>query len=262
MNHYLVFLLKALKYKDLRPALRHNRREMSSEVAHCAHIDPARTCSNYPLLPHEETEKLVQLNKDLIDKYEHHFSKKIRHDAIVAIELMFSWPAHKNKSSTRPFFEDCLKWSKHKFEPALLVSADVHLDESTPHLHVIFLCITPTSLLGSKLKGYKGKYRERQEDFFYSVGQKYGLSLPPEKLRAADRLRLGSEVLSCLQSTDDPALKSTCFSAIRLAIETNPIAFATNLGIEVKRTEPANRSFTQIMISKGKGNPNPNHCLD
>ena len=152
-----------------------------------------------------------------------------------------------------------MTWAKTEFYPAEVLTADVHLDEATPHMHVIFLCVTPTKLVASKVKGNKRKYRERKEDFFHKVAQKYGLALPPEKLLKADRIRLAKQVISQVETSSDPMTRSPHYQLIRLRIENDPVPFAVNLGIDIEITPKKLRTLVQTFTSKGKGaNHHPN----
>jgi len=190
--------------KRLRSAFMHNKREIQKELGARSHIDAQKIPLNYSLVEVVSTDDLIQKVNDRIATYEDNANRSMRHDGVIAIEVLFSLPVSKNNINSHDYFEDCLIWGRDMFFPAEALTADVHMDEATPHMHVIFLCVTPTKLVASKDKGDMRKYRERKEDFFHKVAQKYGLALPPDKLLKADRVRLAKQVISQVETSADP----------------------------------------------------------
>ena len=239
--------------KQLKASFKHNRREIQQELGARSHIDAQKICLNYSLLKFEKTEDLIQRVKDSIEVHEEQTRKRIRRDAVLAIEVLFSIPVARPDIISDEYFKDCLAWTIEQFSPALVLTADVHLDEANPHMHVILSCVTSTKLIGSWLKGNNEKYRERNEDFFHKVASRYGLSLPPSKLYKADRTNLAKVSISKIESGGDPMTKSPHYPLIRSMIQENPVPFATNLGIPIQTTSKKLRTVVQIMTSKGKG---------
>ena len=245
--------------RKLRAAFRHNKREIQKELGARSHIDAQKIPLNYSLVDVVSTDGLIRKVNERIEAYEDSIGKRIRHDAVIAIEVLFSLPDSRPDINNRDYFNDSLTWAITEFSPAEVLTADIHLDEATPHMHVIFLCVTPTKLVASKVKGNKRKYRERKEDFFHKVAQKYGLALPPEKLLKADRIRLAKQVITQVETSSDPMTRSPHYQLIRLRIENDPVPFAVNLGIDIKTTPKKLRTLAQTFTSKGKGsNYHPN----
>jgi len=239
--------------RKLRAAFMHNKREIQKELGARSHIDSQKIPLNYSLIEVVSTDELIRKVNERIETYEDNTKKSMRHDGVIALEVLFSLPLSKNNINSQDYFKDCLLWGRHMFSPAEVLTADVHMDEATPHMHIIFLCVTPTKLVASKVKGDKRKYRERKEDFFLKVGQKYGLALPPEKLLKADRIRLARQVISQVETSSDPMTRSPHYQLIRLRIENDPVPFAVNLGIDIKTTPKKLRTVVQTFTSKGKG---------
>jgi len=242
---------------QLKASFKHNRREIQKELGAKSHIDVHKICLNYPLTESVKTDDLIQSVKDSIEVHEEHTRKRIRRDAVLAIEVVFSVPISRQDINTDEYFKDCLAWTIEQFSPASLITADVHLDEATPHMHVILSCITPSRLIGSRIKGNKTRYQERTDHFFHNVAVKYGLQRPPTKLLKGDRLKLAKEVITRLEITQDPMTQSPHYPLIRNSIQEDPIQFASNLGIEIKTIPKKIRTVTQIMTSKGKGSNRP-----
>lgn len=238
---------------QLKASFRHNRREIQKELGAKSHIDGQKICLNHSLCESVNTHDLIHKVKDSIDVYEEQTRKRIRHDAVLAIEVVFSVPVSRADINTEEYFKDCLAWTIEQFSPASLLTADVHLDEAAPHIHVILSCVTPNKLIGSKIKGNKARYQERTDHFFHNVACKYGLNLPPIKLLKGDALRLANDVISRLEKSQDPMIQSPHYPLIRSMIQEDPVPFAMNLGIEIQTTPKKMRTVTQIMTSKGKG---------
>lgn len=72
------------------------------------------------------------------------------------------------------FFQDCLKFHNEHF--GHIISAVVHYDETTPHLHVISVPLTKDGRLSARdVIGNKAKMSKTQDNFFEQVGRSYGL---------------------------------------------------------------------------------------
>ena len=252
---FKINVIKSLS--QLKAAFKHNRREIQKELGAKSHIDAQKICLNYSLVESLKTDDLIQRVKDSIEVYEKQTRKRIRHDAVLAIEVVFSVPVSRADINTEEYFKDCLAWTIEQFSPASLLTTDVHLDEAAPHMHVILSCVTPNKLIGSKIKGNKARYQERTDHFFHNVACKYGLNLPPIKLLKGDALRLANDVISRLEKSQDPMIKSQHYHLIRSMIQEDPTPFAMNLGIEIQTTPKKMRTVTQIMTSKGKGSNRP-----
>lgn len=237
----------------LRNAIRHNYREIQAELGANSHIDATRTHLNQNLVPKTNADDLMLRVTDVIDAYEAQHSRRIRKDAVLAIEVLFSLPVMASEIPAIDYFRDCLAWAKDQLKPGEVISADVHLDESAPHMHVIFFAVTPACLNGTRIKGYKSAKFEREQNFYENVAAKYGLQAPPTRLAKADRVQLAKKVLSTIEGTDDPLTRSPHFPLIKAAIEEEPVPWAQNLGIEIEITPRKMRTFAQIMTSKGKG---------
>lgn len=244
---------KINSFSQLKAAIRHNKREIQKELGANSHIDASKICMNYSLVEAIPTPDLLQKMHDSVEQYEDKSGKRIRRDAVLGIEAVFSIPANRTEIDSKSFFQECLLWLTEQMSPANVLTADVHLDEANPHMHVILSCVTPAKLIGSWLKGNNEKYRERNEDFFHKVASRYGLTLPPSKLYKADRVSLAKVSISKIESVADPMTKSPHYPLIRSLIQENPVPFATNLGIPIQTTAKKMRTVTQIMTSKGKG---------
>lgn len=252
-EHLFFDLIKIKTMNRLRRALKHNKREAPKELEAALHIDGAKTPLNYSLLGVSTSSDLLTHTENALWSYQKNIGKAVRHDAVVAIEVLFSVPIAKSEIDLHQYFADCLAWATTEFFPAEPLSAEVHLDESNPHVHLIFLCVTHSRLVASMVTGNKRKYRSRRENFYTQVAQKYGLELPPPALNRKDRKRLAQQVIEHFQQTNDPITLSKHYPAICESVQKNPAPFAASLGLVFLPTAPKMRTLTQIFTSKGRG---------
>ena len=74
----------------------------------------------------------------------------------------------------KQFFADCTDFFSERYGKENVVSAVVHLDESTPHLHFNLMPVTDGRLC-AKVLFDRTALRDLQTDFYEAVGKKYGL---------------------------------------------------------------------------------------
>lgn len=238
---------------QLRDALKHNKREILRELDSASQIDPTRTSMNYSLLEVKSSKELMQQVNLAIVLFEKNSGKSIRRDAVVAIEILFSVPATRKDIDLQQYFADCLDWATKEFAPAELLTADVHLDESNPHTHVIFLCVTHKRLVASSVVGYKNKFHDRRENFYRQVAKKHGLEMPPPSLSRTSRTLLANQIIEHFGRSADPITLSQHYPAICDAVRQNPAPFASTLGIAVPSKPQKLRTVAEIFTSKGRG---------
>jgi hypothetical protein len=250
-------LQKIKTLTQLHRALKHNKREIANELGVGGHIDQSKSHLNYALTKPSNSFDAMRYVHHRITAYQKQVCKTIRHDAIVAIEVVFSVSATTTGIDLHQYFSDCFTWSLDEFAPASVLSADVHLDEANPHLHVIFLCVTETRLIASQVAGNKRKFHDRREDFYLKVAKKYGLELPPPALSRIQRTQLAERVLDEFSRTIDPLTKSQHYPAICNAVRQNPVPFANQLNLEPGFTPPKKRTLTQFFTSRRRGKDIP-----
>ena len=73
------------------------------------------------------------------------------------------------------FFSDCTKFFAERYGKENIILAVVHLDETTPHMHLNLMPITPDGRLCSKQLFDKPQLQQLQTNFYEEVGKKYGL---------------------------------------------------------------------------------------
>lgn len=130
-----------------------------------------------------------KFNYDLQSQYQGTFSSriknvleregigKVRKNAVVLAELLFTAsPSFFDKMTDdkiRQYFKDCYQWACNKYGKSNIISAVVHLDEKTPHMHLEFVPIKDKKLNAFGL--FNHKLTEMQNSVHKSVFSKYGL---------------------------------------------------------------------------------------
>lgn len=103
-------------------------------------------------------------------------SKKIRKDAIRAIEVIFtSDKAFFKRVDYMQYFQECKKWLIATFGEENLQNLAIHLDEEVPHLHAILTTVKDNKFNYSAYVRGRQDLRAMQDSFFATV-QRLGLS--------------------------------------------------------------------------------------
>lgn len=172
----------------------HDRREKENISHTNKDIDWELSKFNYDL--HEDqNENFSRAIKNRIDSL--NLPKAVRKDAIVMAqvlvtsdseffyELEYSDSKHNfdyemmtsihNRDTTREFFEDSYKFLCDRYGANNVISATVHMDERTPHMHFNFVPVTEDDRLSAKSVFTRENLREQQTAFHENVGHIYGL---------------------------------------------------------------------------------------
>ena len=233
MNNVYVNLGKINSYRKLLNAGKHNLRLIDTEIGSYkgGRIDPSRSNLNQILEGPFTPKGIEDLAKELIVK---NITKKLRKDAVIAVEIIFS-PKIGFSKDFNEFFEDCLQWSKSFYKLPIL-SAITHFDEQVPHLHILMLPLVGNRMIGSSIVGYKGKLRYAKEDFMRQLATKYQLIqyVRPEhfssEVREAVTIRALREVFSIRDK------KSWEMQDVIDVLKVNPFPLAQAVGIEVPQS--------------------------
>lgn len=104
--------------------------------------------------------------------------RKIRSDAILMNSFVVTSDGEFFKGlrpwEQQDFFRDCVQFFEDKYGEKNMISAVVHLDETTPHLHLNFVPIN-NGRLSSKSLFDRQKLAQLQTELWEKVGKKYGL---------------------------------------------------------------------------------------
>ena len=103
---------------------------------------------------------------------------KTRANSVLALDTLYTASSEffqgKTNEENDKFFKDCLQFHENHF--GHIISAVVHYDETTPHLHIISVPLTQDGRLSARdVIGNKAKMSKTQDAFFEQVGKGYGL---------------------------------------------------------------------------------------
>lgn len=103
---------------------------------------------------------------------------KTRSNSVVGLDTIYTaspefFKLH-NTQTIDKFFQDCLDYHRRRY--GHVVSAIVHYDEQTPHMHIMSVPLTRDGRLSAReIVGGRAQMAHAQDTFFEQVGQRYGL---------------------------------------------------------------------------------------
>ena len=103
---------------------------------------------------------------------------RVRKDSVTAVEVLITASPEffekKSRKEIREFFAYAVEFMKSKQNPATFISAVVHVDEKTPHMHLCFVPITTDGRLSAKeIVGNKKRLTQWQDEFWSYMVKKY-----------------------------------------------------------------------------------------
>lgn len=164
------------KYKrgDIVGIERENERDENYKSTRNPQIDKSKTRLNYHTVPYEKKylSFIDERIKELAPK------RKIKDDAVLITSFILGSDKEFfdgiSPEAQKQFFDDCTEFFAERYGKENVVSAVVHLDESTPHLHFNLMPVTDGRLCAKELFD-RAALRELQTNFYEVVGKKYGL---------------------------------------------------------------------------------------
>ena len=179
---YLVCHMEKYKRQDVSPVEKENERDENYEATN-PQIDSERTKDNYHIIYPQG--KYIDFINERIKSL--NLSRKLRSDAIYMNSFVIGSDGEffktLSKYEQRLFFEDCTDFFCDKYGRANVISAIVHEDETTPHMHLNFVPIVNGKLCSKDLFD-KTKLSILQTEFHEVVGKKYGLKRGKEGSQA------------------------------------------------------------------------------
>ena len=103
---------------------------------------------------------------------------RTRSDSVRVVEALFTASPEffkgKKRSEIKAFFEEALAFMKKHQSEETIISAVVHMDEKTPHMHLSFVPLTKDKRLCAKeIVGNKKKLTEWQDAYWKHMVKKY-----------------------------------------------------------------------------------------
>lgn len=103
---------------------------------------------------------------------------RTRSNSVVGLDTIYTaskdfFKLHDHQTIDR-YFQDCLSFHRQRY--GHVISAIVHYDEETPHMHVLSVPLTRDGRLSAReIVGGRAQMAHAQDEFFKVVGQQYGL---------------------------------------------------------------------------------------
>lgn len=134
---YIVARMEKMKVGNLGGAYRHNERIFKNHFN--KDIDPNRSHLNYELTDRDRSVSYEKQIKNYVN--ENKISKRaIRKDAVLCDEWVITsdkkFFEDLNQEQVQEFFETAKKYFEEQYGKQNIAYASVHLDESTPHMHM------------------------------------------------------------------------------------------------------------------------------
>lgn len=151
----------------------HNNREHEPKTN--PDVDMSRSEDNYDLVPCDNYKRSIKEKlSSLVES-----SRAVRKDAVVVCNFIVTSDSETMDAlgvdRQREFFEDSVKWFSDRYGADRVLNATVHMDETTPHLHIGVMPITQDGRLSAKAIFTKTEMKAIQTEFARDVGEKYGL---------------------------------------------------------------------------------------
>ena len=170
---FLICHMEKYKRQEVSPVEEENERNETYEASN-PQIDAERTSANYHIVK-PKTSYIKFINERLATLS---LSRKLRSDAIYMNSFVLGSDGAFFESLSPQeqwqFFYDCTKFFADKYGRENIISAVVHVDETTPHLHLNIVPIVNGKLCSKDLFDKK-KLSILQTEFHEAVGKKYGL---------------------------------------------------------------------------------------
>lgn len=151
----------------------HNNREHEPKTN--PDVDMSRSEDNYDLIPCDNYKRSIKEKlSNLVES-----SRAVRKDAVVVCNFIVTSDNETmdalGADRQREFFQDSVKWFSDRYGADRVLNATVHMDETTPHLHIGVMPITQDGRLSAKAIFTKIEMKAIQTEFTRDVGEKYGL---------------------------------------------------------------------------------------
>lgn len=151
----------------------HNNREHEPKTN--PDVDMSRSEDNYDLIPCDNYRRSIKEKlSNLVES-----SRAARKDAVVVCNFIVTSDNETmdalGADRQREFFQDSVKWFSDRYGADRVLNATVHMDETTPHLHIGVMPITQDGRLSAKAIFTKTEMKAIQTEFARDVGEKYGL---------------------------------------------------------------------------------------
>ena len=179
---YLVCHMEKYHKTDIAPVENENERDETYQASN-PQIDFTRTRNNYNIIKRQRS--YTQFINDKIEALD--LPTKVRKDAVLMCSFVVGsdreFFGRLSPSEQQQFFVDCTRFFAEWYGEANIISAVVHMDETTPHLHLNLIPIANGRLCAKTLFDRK-ELQNLQSEFHSAVGKKWNLQRGKEGSQA------------------------------------------------------------------------------
>ena len=170
---YLVCHMEKYHKTDIAPVEQENERDETYQAVN-PQIDFTRTRNNYNIIKRQRS--YTQFINDKIEALD--LPTKVRKDAVLMCSFVVGsdreFFSRLSSGEQQQFFVDCTRFFAERYGEENIISAVVHIDETTPHLHLNLIPIADGRLCAKTLFDRK-ELQNLQTDFHSVVGKKWNL---------------------------------------------------------------------------------------
>lgn len=174
--------MEKYKRQEVSPVEEENERDETYQASN-PQIDSSRTHLNYHVI--YPMKSYLEIINGRLSELE--LKRKIRSDAILMNSFIVTSDGEFFKGlhpwEQQEFFRDCAEFFSDKYGEENIISAVVHMDETTPHMHLNFIPVNE-GRLSSKSLFDRQKLAQLQTELHESVGKKWGLQRGKEGSQA------------------------------------------------------------------------------
>ena len=166
-------ILRFAKYKgpEIGNIEAHNERT-KEKYASNPDVDTSRSHLNFHLVSPERKYR-AEAEKQIAEA-----GCRTRSDSVRVVEALVTASPEffkgKKKAEIKAYFQEALDFIREHQDPKTIISAVVHMDEKTPHMHLSFVPLTADGRLSAKeIVGNKKKLTQWQDKFWEHMVRKY-----------------------------------------------------------------------------------------
>ena len=166
-------ILRFAKYKgpEIGHIESHNERT-KEKYASNPDVDTARSHLNFHLVTPQRKYR-AEAEKQIAEA-----GCRTRSDSVRVVETLVTASPEffkgKKKGEIKAYFQEALDFIREHQDPKTIISAVVHMDEKTPHMHLCFVPLTEDKRLSAKeIVGNKKKLTWWQDEFWKHMVKKY-----------------------------------------------------------------------------------------
>ena len=166
-------ILRFAKYKgpEIGHIESHNERT-KEKYASKPDVDTSRSHLNFHLVTPQRKYR-AEAEKQIAEA-----GCRTRSDSVRVVEVLVTAGPEffkgKKKSEVKAYFQEALDFIREHQDPKTIISAVVHMDEKTPHMHLCFVPLTEDGRLSAKdIMGNKKKLTWWQDEFWKHMVKKF-----------------------------------------------------------------------------------------